>query len=340
LYVNNYPISNFSSSNYCVGSAINYVKITPTFSGIYSADNNVNNQSSNDDKDITGNVGTQFPIVLFDKGIFGQFNDYYNIGGFPYNQNATLSIPNTTGSFSTVTGKMTMESFVPDDGQNIPANSVLGYTKAKLDIGNNFMYLPVNFSPIGGAGVLGSQNIIAPYITNDSNYINFQIGSQAPNIPLINSTVPNGTIAILEIKKYYNNVNHTYTGTIQNGAFVPNANQSVVSELSGKFVGKLRIVGATTGVLVNYKSLINAYVPPVVGSSVNGGLVTTPIKGTASQPFPSFALAGTTLSNGDILTVTIPGSQTTISGTFQNGFFVPNAGTIPNPVPTFTTSRD
>jgi hypothetical protein len=300
-------------------------KIIPQYQGILSLNHEYNFASHSGDNDVTGIVGTQFPIIPFgDKD-----TQVYN------NQIATFKVPNNTGGFSNVTGKILYNSFIPDDGQIIPADSKISYSNAKISIGVIDVNIQVNFSPVGGANILGSQTITAPYLTTNSNFINFQIGAQAPNIQLTNSNIPNGTTASLTFQEYFYNGGQTkvYQGTIQNGSFVPNPNQIVDNSLNGKLVAKLSTVGGTTGVLANFKSLA----PAVTPSSVSP-FISTPIGGAAGDPFPSFPIGGTTLDNGDVLTISLPGSATIINGTYQGGFFVPNAGSIiPLDVPNVTS---
>jgi hypothetical protein len=327
IYVAYTNIQQVFTSRYCNPAGLpvvnpGIIQVTPNFTGIYSTDNYVNETLVNGDGDLTGIVGTTFPVIPFG-----------NANTLIYeNQNATLKIPNTAGGFSNVTGKIVYNSFIPDGTQAIPLNSKTSFQKARISVGNIEVKIDLNFSPVGTTNLLGKQNIILNYLTVEDNYTPNIIGFRAGTINLLNTSLPAGTRGKLTVTNYSNGseITKTFVGSIQiftspvtSKAFVPDNDQITDNTFLGKYVGKLSVVGATTGVLLNFKSFSQTTAPAIIAPSVS-----TAIGGAAGSPFPSFPLGGTTLVNGDILTLAIPGSTTIVSGFYSAGNFVPNPGTI------------
>jgi hypothetical protein len=149
------------------------------------------------------------------------------------------------------------------------------------------------------------------------------INADFPIINLVYNTMTNGTPATVSI----NGTSLVINGTISNGSFVPNLGQKIPSNfVTGLYNGTLLALSQT----LDLRFDINP-----AAAQFNIGLpvatIANPITGTIGTPFPSIGLINNTFANGTSAELDLPGYSPTIYGTFVNGVFVPNLGTlIPN----------
>ena len=244
--------------------------------------------------------------------------------------NGTPATFTPAGSTTPITGTIQNGAFVPTPGQTIPTGSTTGPATGTLVAGGQSTGIPTNFTaPVAASSSSSSAmiytNIGTPTVTT-TNPLPGLIGSPLPNIPLANCSIPNNTPATFAPQ----GTTIAITGTIINCAFVSN---------SGQVVPVGSTTGAGTGVL-NVPSIGSVNVPTNIIPTGNPGnlpyvglpvaTVTNPVIGTVGGTAPNITLTGSNLPNGTPATFTPAGSTTPITGTIQNGVFVPNSGqTIP-----------
>jgi hypothetical protein len=227
------------------------------------------------------------------------------------------NLPTTTvvtftpnGCTTAISGNVQNGTWVPATDSTIPNCATTGPQTGTLESnGLADVTVPTNFSPADTLGTVSASPITGI------------VGiTPMPNIPLNGNTLPDGTSA-------------TFTpaggtpiqGTIQNNSFVPS---------NGALIPANATIGSQNGVLssdgVPSVNVPTNFSQPTLGTVAPGTILT----GIPGQPFnQSIPLVGSNLPNGTPATFTPEGCTTTnvISGTIQNGDFVPTAGqTLPS----------
>jgi hypothetical protein len=234
----------------------------------------------------------------------------------------TVATFTAQGTTTAITGTIVSGSFVPTQGQVVPSNATTGPATGVLAIGTTTLNIPTNFTPTTGTTTIGTT------AATPTNPLVATVGDPVFNIPLVGSTILDGTIATFTPP----GSTVVITGKIIAGVFVPDANQTipVTGVTTGPAIGILKVNDRIIGVFVNIK-------PPTNFVSSIGTPVATaanPIGGAIGTTAPAIILSGNTFSNGTSGTFTPNGSTEAITGKIINGNFIPNIGQL---IPTTST---
>jgi hypothetical protein len=232
---------------------------------------------------------------------------------YPDGTTATFTLAGTT---TAITGTIVSGSFVPTAGQVVPTTATTGPATGILTVGTATLNIPTNFTPTTSTTTIGTP--VATTITP----ITAVVGDPAISIPLIGSTIPDGTVATFTPPGSTTII----TGKIIGGAFAPDANQTIPTTgvTTGPAIGILKVDNKIIGVPVNFTQP-STFVPSI-GSSV--ATLANPIGGAVGSRAPVVMLSGNTFSNGTVGTFIPSGTSEIINGKIINGNFIPNTGQL------------
>jgi hypothetical protein len=263
-----------------------------------------------------GNIGTSVATVTTPIATsLGSLMPIIPLTGntFPDGTVATFT---PAGSTTVITGTIVSGSFVPTTGQTLPLTATTGPATGVLTIGTTTLNIPTNFTPTTGTTTIGTP------VATVTTPITGTVGDPAFNIPLVGSTIADGTIATFTLPGSTTAI----TGKIIAGIFVPDANQTipVTGVTTGLSIGILKVENKIIGVPINFNPQSNFI--PSIGTSI--ATATNPIGGAVGTRAPAILLSGNTHSNNTAATFTPNGTSDVITGKMINGNFIPNAGQL------------
>ncbi len=250
-------------------------------------------------------LGLDYPSVA--GGVLGQQLPTIVLSGcnLPNGTVASFLIDNVA---TPLAGTIQGGNFVPNPGQNIPLNAIVGNSDGVLSsAGVNSIAISTNFI---APPTLGNQF----YTTN--NRLIGTVGDTFPSVVLDGTNLPDGTVASFKIDTY------TIPGTVIDGFFEPNVGQIIpLGVTTGFWSGLLTSAGVSSLAVET-----NFAVVSTLGTPSNTNI--NPLFGYLGDGFPDIILSGSNLPNGTVANFTPSGSSNIISGTIVDGNFVANQGEI------------
>jgi hypothetical protein len=239
------------------------------------------------------------------------------------------TVPNGTpakltyeGSKVVVNGTIVNGGFVPNKGEKIPADAKTGPSTAILEVDGKKVEIPINLSNDNKPVTTTKQTTTGNQNTTQNPTSTEKPGDPAPNIPLNDNTIPNGTPG----KLIYPETNEIVNGTFIDGGFVPDQGETIPKDAAtGPGIAILEIGGKKIEIPVNLSNDANAKLSTGLGATGS-----TPLETKIGDSPPAINLPNNNLPNGTPATFTPNGASSPITGIIKNNQFIPDPGqTVP-----------